>query len=251
MKELLKYEFRKTKMAYLAILSLTGLAELCFLIGVALNNDVATIGMALLILAASFGILIVGLLSIVYLHRELTTKQSYMLFLIPRSSYQVLGAKVLTSFLNTLLFGLFYALLAVIDAAIAGIRVFGIHGMSEAFTQALRGFPGFDSNSILFILSSFGIAYISWFFTVMAAYFAIILHVTVLGARRHTGLLSFLLFLVISVFVNIISMHIGSIAFAYTDSDYVTFLATAAVDLVFAIIFYVFGGWLMERKLSV
>ena len=33
--------------------------------------------------------------SVNVLHRDLNTKQSYMLFLTPKSSYQILGAKIL------------------------------------------------------------------------------------------------------------------------------------------------------------
>ena len=97
MRNLLKYEFRKSKNVTLAILLIIVIGEVLFLAGIFAGAvALLTFGALALVLAATFGIFIVALLSIDILHRELNTTQSYMLFLTPRNSYQILGSKILS-----------------------------------------------------------------------------------------------------------------------------------------------------------
>lgn len=94
MLKLMKYEFRKTAFSKLILLSITLLSEIVYLLGIFLKKDVfLSSGIMFLVLCATMGILYIGLESVTVLHRDLNTKQSYMLFLTPKSSYQILGAK--------------------------------------------------------------------------------------------------------------------------------------------------------------
>ena len=52
-------------------------------------------GIIFLVMCTIFGVIYIGIESVNVLHRDLNTKQSYMLFLTPKSSYQILGAKIL------------------------------------------------------------------------------------------------------------------------------------------------------------
>ena len=86
MSKLIKYEFRKTWPAKLVVLAFTLIAEIVFLVGVFGDNpDRTGIGIALLALTAMFGIFAIGVQSLVILHRDMSTKQSYMLFMTPNS----------------------------------------------------------------------------------------------------------------------------------------------------------------------
>ena len=86
MLKLMKYEFRKTAFSKLILLCITMVVEIVYLLGVFLKKDnLIFIGIMLLILCATAGILYIGLESINVLQRDLNTKQSYMLFLTPRS----------------------------------------------------------------------------------------------------------------------------------------------------------------------
>ena len=60
-------------------------------------------GIVLLTMLAMGGIMVIGLASVVTLHRDVSTKQSYMLFMTPNSSYSILGAKMLENGLSILL----------------------------------------------------------------------------------------------------------------------------------------------------
>lgn len=91
MLKLMKYEFRKTAFSKLILLSITLLSEIVYLLGIFLKKDgFLSSGIMFLVLCATMGILYIGLESVTVLHRDLNTKQSYMLFLTPKSSYQIL-----------------------------------------------------------------------------------------------------------------------------------------------------------------
>ena len=96
MLNLMKYELRKTTFSKLALLAFTAVAEVAFLLGVFLKKDnLLAMGIICLFLCAIIGVIYIGLESVNVLYRDLNTRQSYMLFLTPKSSYQILGAKIL------------------------------------------------------------------------------------------------------------------------------------------------------------
>ena len=130
MLKLMKYEFRKTGFSKLILLVVTLVAELAFLLGVFLEKDrLLATGIMILYLCAVIGIAYIGLESVLALHRDLNTKQSYMLFLTPHSSYEILGAKVLENGISILITGIFFALVAALDVLIATLYIGGVKEM--------------------------------------------------------------------------------------------------------------------------
>ena len=117
MKQLLKYELRKTQAMKLIILGITAAAELAFLIALFVRNsqgntDEIIVAMAFLLTMIAFGgILLIGIQSVLTLHRDMNTKQGYMLYMTPRNSYQILGAKMLENGISLVLAGAFFFLL--------------------------------------------------------------------------------------------------------------------------------------------
>ena len=104
MKHLMKYEFRKTLIAKLIILGTTAVLEILFLLGLYTKHDsLAGYSTIMLTMLAFGGVLFIGLQSVMTLHRDMNTKQSYMLFMTPNSSYKILGAKVLENGLSILM----------------------------------------------------------------------------------------------------------------------------------------------------
>ena len=117
--KLLKYEFRKTWYTKAILLVLTLIAQAAFLIGIFFDKD-ETLGLSVasLVMLATFGIMVIGLVSLIVFHQDLNTKQSYMLFMTPNSSYKILGAKALENGLSVFLSGVFFALLGLADISI-------------------------------------------------------------------------------------------------------------------------------------
>ena len=116
MGKLLKYELRKTWMIKLIALGLTAVAEIVFLLGLGMKNEkMLAISTVCLVMLTFGSIMVIGLYSLIVLHRDLNTKQSYMLFMTPNSSYKILGAKVLENGLSMLLAGVAFFALGMLD----------------------------------------------------------------------------------------------------------------------------------------
>ena len=82
MLRLLKYELRKTLMSKLILLGVTAIAQAVFLAGLwSDKEDLLAIGAALLFFIAVTGIALMGILSVATLHKDMNTKQGYMLFM--------------------------------------------------------------------------------------------------------------------------------------------------------------------------
>ena len=106
---LLKYEFRKTLFPKLIFLATLVIMEGFFLYGHwSGRDDTKAIVMSLLIFALMFGFLLIGILSLVTLHKDMNTRQGYMLFMTPNSTYRILGAKVTECGLSLLIVGAVY-----------------------------------------------------------------------------------------------------------------------------------------------
>ena len=124
MLKLMKYEFRKSASSKLILLVLTAVFELAFLGGVFFKGyNLMGTGMMFLILCAFFGVFYIGLEGIMTLYRDLNSKQSYMLFLTPKSSYEILGAKILENGISILMAGAFFIVLAVFDLTVATLCI--------------------------------------------------------------------------------------------------------------------------------
>ncbi|MCD7763729.1 MAG: hypothetical protein LUI14_11160 [Lachnospiraceae bacterium] len=247
MGKLMKYEFRKTMFSKIVLLVITGVLEIVFLAGVFLNWDnglgLGTIGLTL---CAIIGIFYIGIESLMVFHRDLNTKQSYMLFLTPYNSYQILGAKVLENGISIFLAGCFYAALAALDLAIAIGYLGGLKELLEMiqiFLEQLEITITFTTvDSLLFVFEILA----SWLMTVVTGILAVVLSATVLAGKRFSGLVSFLLFFLIAWGCSALMNRIPD-TLAVTTFYLLSILAALACTAVM----YLISGWIMERKLSV
>ena len=119
MAKLLRYEFRKTMLAKIIMLAIAGTLELVFVISLLTSSDGLILFSSFMLLsAASNGITFIGLWSLIVLHRDTNTKQSYMLFMTPNSSFKILGAKVIECASSILLVGACFTALGFLDVAL-------------------------------------------------------------------------------------------------------------------------------------
>lgn len=246
MSKLLKSEFRKSKNVTLAILLIIVIGEILFLAG-SLAGTVAllTFGALVLVLAATFGIFIVALLSIDILHRELNTTQSYMLFLTPRNSYQILGSKILSGAISISILTVLFAVLAALDLIMIGAYEVGFPALADGIKKAL-GEASMPADFAQSIAAAAAIAYGSWLFLIVTAYFAVILQATLLRGKRGSGWLSFFLFLVLAGVISFLQNKLVLLVPAAFEAA-----VRSGIYAVFIILLFCFGGWIMDRKLSV
>lgn len=248
MLKLFKYEFMKTRLSKLIILGITLVLEIAFAASLLKNDDeLQAICVLLLVLFATVSILWLGLQSILTLHKDMNTRQSYMLFMTPNSSYKILGAKVLENAASVLLGGVFFCALGALDLTLLMDHHHALDQLMEMFQDVLESFSKnirFDTYSILtFCLYTL----ISWLSTVTLAYFAVIISAALLGGKKGNLFISFLIFLGLNI---LLSMLLGVVTPA-TMAVGTVHLIRSAICLFVIAIFWFFSAWIMDKYLSV
>ena len=246
--KLMKYEFRKTRFTKLVLLAITAVAEALYLFGLYAQKDrIMVTSMFILVLLASFGVLAIGLESALTLHRDMNTKQSYMLFMTPNSSYSILGAKLLETGLSILLIGLFFFGLGVLDFSLLIANrsdVKSIWEVVQEFLYRINDSLRLDAKTIgVFLFSML----CSWILVISTIFLADVISTALLYGRKHNGLFSVLIFLILSWLTGVITQKLfGSINASMTRQ-----LVEGVFELFLAGVMYYITAQLMERELSV
>ena len=243
MLKLMKYELRKTAFSKLVLLVITAVAEIAFLIGVFWKKDnILAMGIIFLVMCTIFGVIYIGIESVNVLHRDLNTKQSYMLFLTPKSSYQILGAKILENGISIIMAGAFFAALAAIDVTVATLYIGGLKEMINLVSSFMEVNWSVTFTPAEAAFYFFGLL-ASWIVFIVNADLSVILSASVLAG---SGIAGFLIFLVIS---SVIGKLLDLIP--VLKSMELTFVLYIAASFAIAAVLYVISGWIMEKKLSV
>ena len=243
---LLKYELRKTIMSKLILAGITLVAQAVFLTGLWNNREnTLAIGAVLLFFIAIIGIAAAGILSVVTLHRDMNTKQGYMLFMTPNSSYKILGAKVIECALSILLAGVFFFALGWLDFGLLlgkGVNQ-QIWDMLREMIQSINDKIQLDAPHIAALVFSI---LSSWLCTITTAYLADVVSSSLLNGKKGNGIVTFLLFLALNY---AISKLLGLVPASLSIITVLVLQGAAA--LVLAVIMYVITARLMEKYLSV
>ena len=282
MMKLMKYEFRKTWAPKVILLGITAAVQIAYLISVFSHSEEWTAGMAGLLTALAVGgIMMMGLMSVVTLHRDMNTKQSYMLFMTPNSSYKILGAKVAENGLSMLLTGAFFFALGVLDITLLFSQFATLADLWDVLEQVFRMFGQaftLDASSLACLV--FGLL-ASWFATVNSAYLADVTSSALLNGKKYNGVLTFVFFLLIAILLSwlqniVVHLLIGTPPAVIVEGTAMSLgsnfgslaqlpagfneavrynnqaqLIRGVVALIYAGIMYVCTAELMERKLSV
>ncbi|MBQ7656341.1 MAG: hypothetical protein IJS41_07525 [Clostridia bacterium] len=253
MLKLMKYEFRKTWFTKLILLGVTAVAEILFLFGLYLENE-NTLGTSvfLLTILAIGGVLVIGLQSVITLHQDMNTRQSYMLFMTPNSSYVILGAKVLEFGLSVAVTGAFFFALGTLDITLLFAKSGELNQLWNMIQDFLSRITLANGTSIL-NLNTQTMAIVTfnmlcaWINMVTTAYLAVTVSAALLNGKRFNGLLSFILFLAISW----ASGWLEQIATQQIPSVETSMLVQGGIALLTAAVMYVATAQIMEKKLSV
>lgn len=240
MMKLLKYEFRKTAFPKLLIFAVILIMECVFLYGCLTNqDDTKTLGVILFVMALMFGFLLVGILSLVTLHKDMNTRQGYMLFMTPNSTYKILGAKVAECGLTLLVLGAVGLGLGALDFSMVEKEVQFITSILKSvnpdLVPTLPNIAATLFNILCGLLCS-----------VITAYFADVISSALLNGKKGNLLITFVLYILLNFVIRklmlLIPGSVGAIA---------SLLLQGVVALVLAGIMYVITVRLMDRYLSV
>ena len=248
MLKLFKYEFLKTRLSKLIILGITLALEALFVFSLFKNDDeLQGISVLLLVLFATVSVIWIGLQSILTLHRDMNTRQSYMLFMTPNSSYKILGAKVLENAFSILLGGVFFCALGALDLTLLMNHHQALDQLMEMFQSVMESFSRhirFDTYSVLtFCLYML----ISWLSTVTLAYFAVIISAALLGGKKGNLFISFLVFLGLSILLGMLLDNVIPASMVIGAAN----LVRSAICLFVIAIFWYISAWIMDKYLSV
>ena len=247
MLKLIKYEFRKTMFSKFILLLITAIAELLFLLGVFFKYENGLFfGIAGLVLCAGVGIIYIGIESLLVFQRDLNTKQSYMLFLTPRNSFQILGSKAIENGLSILFTGAFFFALAMLDGTIAILYIGGLEEfldlLNHVFMSVSINFDAKCQEVLIVVMASLT----SWLMTIATGYLAIVLCATVFAGKRFSGLISIIFFLILNCISGSVINHLPEV-----EDWIVRFEFVIVTSIILSIIMYLITSLIMERKLSV
>ncbi|MCR5565952.1 MAG: hypothetical protein K6F61_03810 [Clostridiales bacterium] len=246
MLRLLKYELRKTMLAKLILLAVTLTAQAVFLVGLWGKRDIPlAIGAFLLFVIATNGIVLMGILSVITLHRDTNTKLGYMLFMTPNSCYRILGAKVIECAVSILLAGAFFFALGWLDFSL----LLGQGANEEIWNMFTEMVKAINSKIVLDVphISALVFSMLAfWLCTITTAYLADVLSSSLLYGKKANWLVTIPLFILlnwgISKLLTLIPSSIGTI-------PCMVWQGVAALALAGGM--YVVTARLMEKYLSV
>ena len=249
--KLMKYEFRKTWITKLILLGVTAVTEAVYLFGLYNENENALeLSVPLLVILAVFGVLVIGLESVLTLHRDMNTKQSYMLFMTPNSSNKILGAKVLECGFSILVTGAFFFALGALDITLLLAKSGTLNQIWEMIQSILNQIT-IDGRPLTIdaaTMATFTFNLLTgWIGVVTTAYLADVVSSALLNGKKFNGLLSFVLFLALSWLTSWITRQVTAGISATTTM----LLVDGLISLAFAAIMYIVTAQIMERKLSV
>lgn len=251
MGKLIKYEWRKQRTARIFILICLAVFLLSFAAGM-IGDNAGAVGISIIVLAVAgvFGIFYIGIESIVILNKDLRTKQSQMLFMVPHSVWEILGAKVIAAVLQMLfVFLMFFAAISVTVSVTAAYNT----SIGELFQAIGRGMNYLTNGSVdwFTVFWLCGLMLISWISTIMIGFLAVILSRTVLLKSRFAGAFSIVLFLMINIAVGkLYNVAVPSDIAQIASIPEFTWLDYGFYILVCVLVFFA-AGQVADKKLSV
>lgn len=250
MGKIFKYEWKKQMFSKYVIGGILIVLTLMFLFGTALDKEnwQAT-SLVLLVVAGAFTSMYIGVECLLVLNRDLRTKESHMLFMVPYSAYTILGAKILVAICQILLTAALFAgaFFCCFSAYLAANSSFG--QFFEILKRLMNDWVEIDL-SWEWILPYVGQLIIAWIGMVAAGFTAIIAVRTVLAKSRLATILAVILFFVLN-WGMVKLTELADQLLPVRTSDLVHFWTQLGVLAVLSVLLLLFSGWMAEKKLSV
>lgn len=248
MGKIIKYEWRKQRTARLIILFGLAVCLLTFLAGLIFNRDTTmVVSIGILFMGAFLVIFYTGIESLLVFNRDLRTKQSHMLWMIPKSVWEILGGKFISAILQMLfVFAAFIAAGCICFTA-GMVKIGGLQMVLDAvkrFADAVFS-VGVDWTWFFMMMA---LLFIAWTEIIMIGFLAIIISRTLFLNSRFAGLFSVILFFMINWVVekgySLMNDILHVSAFEIQAWDYLYYV-------IVCIVLFLLSGLLADKKLSV
>ena len=237
MGRLIKYELKKQQTSRNIILALLLVFLLAVVVGTFTENG-NTVGISVMLemFVGMFVFFYMGIESLLILNRDLKTKQSHRLWMVPMQSWKILGAKYIAAILQ-----IFFISAAYVLAAIACIL--SLIAKMDAWEELFKGLRIgaewlFQGNmDWITLMAIFLFFFLAWTCVIATGFLAVIVSRTVLINSRFAGIVSFILFAKYGLMGIHSGLYIG--------------IGECAFYIVACIILFVISSVLAEKKLSV
>lgn len=251
MTKLIKYEFQKQMFSKIVIM--VSLAVLIVLFTYGVIRDDEQMSMVILAVTSVFmmlAITYVGIEGAVVYSKDLRTKQSYMLFMVPQSSWSILGAKVIASVLQIL----FTMFIFTVTLA-ANVTIFLMHNANmQELVEMVKQFVEAVFNIRVdagLLAQGLGVTFILWVFLFMLAVFVETLLYTVFNQGKLISVLAVVAYCL--VFWGIVQLEntLCGLLAQMNPSQMILSGMSYAYYLALDLILFFASAWLIEKKLSV
>ena len=234
MVKLLKYEMKKQQTSRMVIGSILLVCVLGFALGMLLGREkLAAVSLAVMMMATFFVVFYVGIESILVLNRDLKTKQSYMLWMVPKSIWEILGSKFLAAILQMLIVFVMYVAVGLICILVTLQHTGHLSDLFKMIWQAgelyIDGLPS--------IIWGSAEIFLGWTVVIMAGFVGVILSRTLLLNANIIAVEK-----IYDLICPAICVNIGTSGF---NPGFVLYY------LVVGFILFGVSGWMADKKLSV
>lgn len=249
MLKMIKYEYRRI-IGFLGIVfgSLVVL-EILFLLGSALDmNGISAFSFAVLTLEISLGYIVILSAGIKTYSDDLKKKEGYLVFMTPISSYGILAAKMISTFLAGVSFVVISVIFEMINFDIIGAE-FNIKEFMNFVAFAFKD-AGIDYRLAIFI--AFLLFLIAFYMIITMAYFAISISATILQNKKGKGIISVVIFVVFYIIITIVADAVKPDVVTINNfSDaMLSVLPQYIVYLTVAVLSYFGAAYLLDKKIS-
>ena len=234
MLKLIKYELIKQKTSKVIIGAILALLEVVFLAGMLLGKEE--------IMAIAAGML-TFLASVTFVR----DKSGYMLFMTPYNVYEIMGSKILTGFFSIVAAAIIFGIIGFADITMVCAK----YGELQTLFDQMKAFFSFtlqvNVDGMLIVWSIIQVVF-GWVGTVTSAFLAITLCITIFSGMRCKGLISFVIYCVLNIAVNVVVVQILN----WTDMASANgMMAVFSIfDILFAGACYVATGYILNKELS-
>lgn len=253
MGKLIKYELRKQLATKLIVLAILAILEVIYLFGLFTDNEgMMGLGLGFLMMTAFISMFYFGFETIITYSNDLKTKQSYMLFLVPRNAYQIVGAKVIVNVLQTVAAAAAYVAVFALDVVIICAKYGEIQRMMDGIREFVSMLTGIEVRigDVLYLIS---MMLVTWLVFITLAMFAITLSTTLFANKKWKGVVSFVIYIVLNqIFGKIAELLVRDSMLA--DGSIIVNSAAWAYILFYILVLVLsfFGtSYLLEKKVSV
>ena len=252
MLKLMKYEFRKQAFSKL-IIAVT-LAAMLVLYAVMLirgNADSAGITIGFIGMAMFIAVIFVAFECLSTYSKDLKTKQSYMLFMLPKSPRSILLSKILASAVQVIAILVVFTVVmftctAAFVARFDDIAVF-INDLLDIFFNAKLS----DIVNIRIVLKGIILTFTLWLFLVTLALFVTTLANTVMNGSKFMTFVSVIAYFVFSIIIDKIESAIAYCLLGNTAGGGLYILVCTVFYFIVDIALFFATAWLIDKKLSV